>query len=382
MSVRWLCRVSTIGLLAVTCAALAAPVAPPPKSPDERMSDGFVAYVGAESAMASQRLPEALQGFERAFEIYASIKADYPGWNTTLVDYRIAQALNRIGSLETQIPPAARSRRAETNASARAVAPASSSPLPRGERGEPDHAVARVAPGDTNAPPGFAPEGEPLRQDRDFLLMRNRQLHLEVAGLRSELTKSEGGAWYRLWRHSVTSAVPSHARILAAVKAEARRQMTEGRPGDTPALLEEALDLAPGEPELMSLLASAYCQAGDYDAGIQVANGLLRDHPTNSAARVILATAYLGAGKIRQARKETEAALRLSPGLQQAHYNYAQILMMDRAPDVDKAKEHYERALELGGDPDPQFEANLRRAFLLRKATEISQKKLVSPPGR
>ncbi len=360
--------------------SFAATSAPPPKSPDERLADGYIAYVGAESAMASQRLPEALAGFERAFELYAAVKADYPGWNTALVDYRISLALNRIGVLETQIPPADRPRRpAEASAPGRAAAPAPRLPVAKPAS---EHAVVRVSPGDTNALPGFAPEGEPLRQDRDFLLVRNRQLHQEVTELRAAQAKAESDRWFRFWRHSVTSAVPSRTLIVAAIKSEARRQLTEGRAEDAPALLEEALDLVPGEPELMSLLASAYCQAGDYDAGIQVANGLLRDQPTNAAARVILATAYLGVGKIRQARKETEAALRYAPDLQQAHYNYAQILLMDRPPSLQLAKDHYDRAIELGGEPDPQFEAALRRAYLLWKTSEISQKKLVPSTRR
>ena len=81
---------------------------------------------------------------------------------------------------------------------------------------------------------------------------------------------------------------------------------------------------------------------------------------------------------MKLARKEIEQAIKLNPLFADAHYNMAQLLLAVQPPEPIMARAHYERALELGGDPDPDFEIVLRKAVLMWKAAEMAKKHLVT----
>ncbi len=58
--------------------------------------------------------------------------------------------------------------------------------------------------------------------------------------------------------------------------------------------------------------------------------------------------------------KNLEKAIALNPNDPDAHFNLAVMLATSRPPDKEGARKHYQRALELGADPDTSLEAVLK----------------------
>jgi Tfp pilus assembly protein PilF len=86
---------------------------------------------------------------------------------------------------------------------------------------------------------------------------------------------------------------------------------------------------------------------------------------TNAAALLTLGTAYMGMGRVGDARVATEKSLSVDPKSPDANYNMAQILLTIRPPDPDTAQRYYRRARELGLPADVDFENSLRVATIL-----------------
>ena len=152
--------------------------------------------------------------------------------------------------------------------------------------------------------------------------------------------------------------------------------MQENKTPDAVALLSEASDLIPTEPDLLIQLSVAYCRAADFVSAVRVLEPFDVRHPSNADALLTLGTAYMGLGKIGEARVATEKSLKIKPDSPEANYNLAQILISLSPPEVMDAQQHYRRALELGLSPDPDFENTLRTALI------IARLKKHSVPGR
>ena len=59
------------------------------------------------------------------------------------------------------------------------------------------------------------------------------------------------------------------------------------------------------------------------------------------------------------AEEEMRKAIELQPGYAEAHFNLAVFYLQRSPPAVELARRHYERALELGADPDPDVAKSL-----------------------
>jgi len=113
----------------------------------------------------------------------------------------------------------------------------------------------------------------------------------------------------------------------------------------------------PDNVNLRLLAGLAQCQARRFGDAIFLLKELSIEEPSNAPVRVGLAAAYFGDDQREAAIAELETAISLEPGMAEAHYNMAQVMLTGPAPDHDAAYDFYHRALELGTAPDPRLEA-------------------------
>ena len=121
-------------------------------------------------------------------------------------------------------------------------------------------------------------------------------------------------------------------------------------------VLQRASDLDPKDTQVLLLLGMSHCLIKQYHEAIAVLTRAVKLDPKNAYARNTLGAACLSVGDLKPARKHLNLAIRLDPGLSVAYYNLAQVYGFDLPPKLEKAREYYQKALDLGTSPDPEFE--------------------------
>lgn len=102
-----------------------------------------------------------------------------------------------------------------------------------------------------------------------------------------------------------------------------------------------------------------FCREGRFDDADRTIQAVITTHPGSTQALLVMATARLGKGDMVTAKKLLDRVLALEPDTSAAHYNLAQLMLRDVAPDFDQAKKHYLEAVRLGTPPDPDLETVL-----------------------
>lgn len=117
----------------------------------------------------------------------------------------------------------------------------------------------------------------------------------------------------------------------------------------------------PLEPELLTAITNSIelCRLGRYDEVETAMLSLIEDHPQCSPAYLILGTACVGKGDFEAAKTLLTRAIAIAPTNRDAHYNLCQLLIRGDPPDFDRAREHYQKAIQYGSDPDEDLAAVL-----------------------
>ena len=156
---------------------------------------------------------------------------------------------------------------------------------------------------------------------------------------------------------AATAANVGGPQDLHAMLSQARRLIEQGKNEAARSILLDALWIAPDQEDVRLLLGVTQCQAGRYKDAVLVLEQLAADHPTNAFTHVALGAAYFGAGRTLDAEDATRDALALDAALHEAHCNLAKILLAGAPPDIEQARTHYLKSLELGGERDPKLDA-------------------------
>jgi tetratricopeptide (TPR) repeat protein len=157
---------------------------------------------------------------------------------------------------------------------------------------------------------------------------------------------------------------------------ELYEQMIELHPGHTPALcklgvvqlrLEEpaaaadtfrrAAELEPSNAYAHRMLALALMTLGDLAAAREPANRSVEITPDDPVAQMMLGAVYFRLGETRDAEAHFKAAISADPMLSEPYFNLA--VLHAREKRFDRAREHYNQALERGAVPDPALEKSL-----------------------
>lgn len=161
--------------------------------------------------------------------------------------------------------------------------------------------------------------------------------------------------------------VPSDADLkasqaLSALIDASRRHLLAGNAAPARESLLTALKISPDHPTIRLLLAFAQCQMGQFDDAVTLLDNLIEDEPRNAQAYLYRGAARIGLGLVDEAISDMQQAASLDPSSRDAHYNLAQTLLMKASPDLPVARQHYNKAVELGATPDAALEDRLKTA--------------------
>ncbi len=320
------------------------------------LRNAYLAVVDAEMARSEKRDVDATAAYRRALSLYGRLQAEYPGWQAAMVNYRVAECQNELGAMES--PWAEESG---TNSVLAAIPGTHDASRLQGLLQELRDAQGVMMTDREKTSQGVRKQLEAetsrLKDELDDTVKANQILLRKVARLEARLNRA--GAMEGT--NTISKAV------VAAVKSEARRLMQDNKNPEAIALLREASELIPTEPEMLIQLSVAYCRAAEFASAVAVLVPFDVKHPTHADALLTLGTAYMGLGRIGEARVATEKALKINPDSPEVNYNMAQILISLSPPEVMDAQQHYRRALELGMAPDPDFENTLRTALIIAR---------------
>ena len=362
MTNRWksVLVVLLLGMAGLAVPGMAASGAPASAAGD-LLRKAYEAVVNAELAHFDHNETEAVASYRTALALYSRIQAEYPGWQAAMVSYRVAECQNEMAAIEQ----ATRAQGSGTNpvAAATATATAGSNAVPRLESLLVELREARAAlaaqPDKTgvNSTKELEQDRDHYRDEYDLTIKSNTELLRKIAKLEAKLNRA-----------GLTDGTNTQCRaVAAAVKAESRRLIEHSELARAIDLLREGAELMPSETGLVVDLAVAFCRAGRFGDAVTVLKPFDVKHSVSDDALMTLGTAYMGLGKIGDARIATEKALKINPKSAEVNYNMAQILLSLMVPEAVEAQQYYRAALELGLAPDPDFENTLRTALIVAK---------------
>lgn len=151
---------------------------------------------------------------------------------------------------------------------------------------------------------------------------------------------------------------PGHPMALVNL-ATAEFQM--GDPKEAEALLEQAIEIEPRAPEVWTTLGIVRLTNGNARGALTALAMATEQRPDNARARNYLGAALAELGWLMGAEAELRKAVELDPEYADAHFNLALVYLRRVPPPVELARRHYQRAIDLGTQPDPLVEKQLEQ---------------------
>jgi tetratricopeptide (TPR) repeat protein len=265
---------------------------------------------------------DAVDLYNEALQKFRQISADFPQWHTNLVAFRINYC--REGLEKITKPPA------------------------------PDMDLKKTA----------APAAEPPRTQEAL----RQALPPEPAGA----DKENGVKIAEAARLEGAGDLPGALEIYKALLAQQKQNpaalggagrclLKLGKVTEARELLFQWSVIPSPDNGINLLLALVFSRDRQYAKAIQLADIVINEDASNAGAHVILGVALAGVGQTDQAIAEMNKAVTLNPGLNEAHYNLA-LLMLKKGPgQAATAKACYLNALKFGAAPDPDLAKRLQK---------------------
>jgi Flp pilus assembly protein TadD len=327
-----------------------------PSASSDLLRQAYRAVVNAELARSGNKTAEAVQSYREALGLFGRLQAEYPGWQGDAVGFRVADCQNALAKLDpVKTPddkPVAGVGQTETNAAARLARL-----VQELETFKNVLATGLDTRGGGTAEAAVSRELDRVRAERDEAERANQSLLRRVARLEARVGRGLESA----------STNQTGKTVSVTVRNEARRLMESGDNAGALKLLQEARVMFPGDADLLILLGVAACQSGRFDDAVTVLKPLDVPGATQANALLTLGTAYMGMGRVGDARVATEKALTIDAQSPEANYNMAQILLSVSPSDPVAAQQYYRRAMELGLPADADLENSLRMALIMSR---------------
>jgi tetratricopeptide (TPR) repeat protein len=136
-------------------------------------------------------------------------------------------------------------------------------------------------------------------------------------------------------------------------------QIQSGKLSAAQVALEKAVALKPDDVFASVNLGNVYCRQGRFDDSIAILNRSLQADSQNPVAHNYLAIALGKKGDTAKAEESFRASLAINPNYANAHFNLAVMYANAEPPSLQLAKKHYEKAKDLGAEPDSVLERRL-----------------------
>jgi len=191
----------------------------------------------------------------------------------------------------------------------------------------------------TPAPPSAPDERQLLNEARAALALKD----LETAGTK------------------YTAVLAMEPTNLVALSSLGSIRYQQGRVDDAEQYLRKAVGTAPNDATTRSLLGAVFLRKGlTEDAFNELTRAVALD-PHNAEAHNYLGIVLSQKGWAAAGEQQVRTALEINPQYADAHFNLAVIYAKQRTPNLELARYHYKKALDLGAPPDAELEALLKK---------------------
>jgi Flp pilus assembly protein TadD len=156
----------------------------------------------------------------------------------------------------------------------------------------------------------------------------------------------------------------------------------QGRLDEAEGFLRKAVTAAPHDSASRSLLGVVFSRTGKLDDAFNELTRAVALDPRNAEAHNYLGITLSAKGWSTAAEQEIRRAIELDPQYADAHFNLAAIYAKQKTPRWELARYHYQKALDLGAQPDPQLDALLKSASAPKPSeTNTDQPQPQQPPA-
>ncbi len=135
-----------------------------------------------------------------------------------------------------------------------------------------------------------------------------------------------------------------------------------GREEESQKYLQRAIRVKPDSGFAWMMLGVNYMNQDDVEGATAALAQAVYLSPKSPQAHNYYAVALAKRGWYDAAEDELQKVIGLAPNFAEAHFNLALIYFQQNPPAVELARRHYQKALELGAEPDRNFEAKLKAA--------------------
>jgi Flp pilus assembly protein TadD len=142
----------------------------------------------------------------------------------------------------------------------------------------------------------------------------------------------------------------------------AAAQLEQDRLEPAEASLKRALEVDPQNPDGVSLLGLLRFRQGNYEQAFDLLSQAAQLNPDNPYTQNYLGVTLNQRGQRKAAETALRRALALDPNYAEAHANLAAVYALQQPPFLELARWHYDKALALGGKPNPEIEKRLSAA--------------------
>ena len=147
------------------------------------------------------------------------------------------------------------------------------------------------------------------------------------------------------------------SRPLLPIAQRAAERHAQGAVDEAERTCLEVLELAPAQPEALSLLYRIRKTAGNEGAAHVLLRRIVQLHPNTLWATHELTAALFGRGAIQEAETHARNAVRIAPENPQSHNLLGMIMTEANRPQIGEY--HYRKVIELSRNRDPIVLANL-----------------------
>jgi tetratricopeptide (TPR) repeat protein len=135
-----------------------------------------------------------------------------------------------------------------------------------------------------------------------------------------------------------------------------------GRAEESQKYLQRAIRVKPDTAFAWMMLGVNFMNQEDIEGATAALAQAVYLGPKSPQAHNYYAVALAKRGWYDAAEDELRKVIGLAPNFAEAHFNLALIYFQQNPPAVELARRHYQKALELGAEPDPEFAAKLNAA--------------------